>query len=321
MAKGHKSLLKNQTLGHFLALLFFIALGIGFFVAASNMNYVWKWGGVGKYFVYEKITTIEAPFDGTAQLDGNKLTIVGLDESKDYVLKSGYKSKVESDEQIFEGDVIASSSSLSPGPLVNGLIITIKVSLLSALLAYIIGAVIAFMKISSVVVLRDIATVYVSIIRGTPLLVQIFIFYFIIATIFNFDRFVAGALSLGIFCGAYIAEVLRGAIQSIDKGQVEAAKSLGMNYFQTMKIVVMPQALKRALPALVGELIALIKDSSLVSVISITDLTKAGREVVSNTFAPFETWILVALMYFGLTFILSIIGNRIEKKMKKQGGM
>jgi polar amino acid transport system permease protein len=162
--------------------------------------------------------------------------------------------------------------------------------------------------------------VYITVIRGTPLLVQIFIFYFIVATIFDIPRFYAGVVSLGIFYGAYLAEVLRGAIQSIDKGQYEAAKSLGMGSVTTMRYIIMPQALKRALPALVGEVIALVKDSSLVSVISITDLTKVGREIVANTFSPFETWIIVALIYFAITFSLSIVGHRIEKRMRERGG-
>ena len=126
---------------------------------------------------------------------------------------------------------------------------------------------------------------------------------------------------MGLFFGAYIAEVLRGAIQSIDKGQYEAAKSLGMNYTQTMVYIIMPQALKRALPTLVGEMIALVKDSSLVSVISITDLTKVGREIVANTFSPFETWLIIAAVYFSITFLLSVLGHKIETKMKQQGGM
>lgn len=134
-------------------------------------------------------------------------------------------------------------------------------------------------------------------------------------------RFYAGAMSLGLFYGAYIAEVLRGAIQSIDIGQHEAAKSLGMNYMQTMGSIIMPQALKRALPTLVGEVIAMVKDSSLVSVISITDLTKVGREIVANTFSPFETWLIVAAMYFAITSILSYVGHRWEQKMKLKGGM
>ncbi len=321
MSKAHKSLYEHKTLGHILALAFFVLLGLGFFVAASQMNYVWKWTGVGKYFVYEKKSSIEVPFDGRVKIQNNTLILQGLEQNQQYKLENGLKASAKDGEEVYEGDELLSSSSYEAGPLVNGLIVTAKVSLFAALLAYIIGAIIAFMKISKVVFLKDIASVYVSIVRGTPLLVQIFIFYFIIATIFGMDRFLAGALSLGIFCGAYIAEVLRGAIQSIDKGQVEAAKSLGMNYAQTMVLIVMPQALKRALPALVGEMIALIKDSSLVSVISITDLTKAGREVVANTFAPFETWIVVALMYLGITFLLSIVGHRVEKRMQSKGGL
>lgn len=321
MAKGHKSILKNRTFGHIIAILFFICLGVGFFYAAANMNYVWKWTGVSKYFVYDKTTTIDAPFDGIVKTVNGKVTLEGMEDSKAIQIPKGYKMKVSADEQLFEGDTIAYTTSLAPGPLVNGLFITLKISLFSAVLALLIGSIIALMRISSYTFLNDIGTVYVALIRGTPLLVQIFIFYFIIATIFDLERFLAGALSLGIFFGGYIAEVLRGAIQSIDKGQVEAAKSVGMNYLQTMRHIVMPQALKRALPTLVGEMIALVKDSSLVSVISITDLTKAGREVVANTFAPFETWIIVAAMYLCITFLLSFIGHRIEKRMKIQGGM
>jgi polar amino acid transport system permease protein len=169
--------------------------------------------------------------------------------------------------------------------------------------------------------LAYISFVYITIIRGTPLLVQIFLFYFIVANIFNLDRTVAGFLSLGIFYGAYMAEVLRGAIQSIDKGQQEAATSLGISYFQAMKHIIMPQALKRALPTLIGEVISLVKDSSLVSIIAITDLTKVGREIVANTFSPFETWIVIALVYLSLTSVLSYLGHKLEQKMASKGGM
>jgi polar amino acid transport system permease protein len=169
--------------------------------------------------------------------------------------------------------------------------------------------------------LQDIATVYITIVRGTPLLVQIFLFYFIVANIFELERMVAGILSLGIFFGAYMAEILRGAIQSIDKGQLEAAKSLGISNFQAMRYIILPQAFKRALPTLVGETIALVKDSSLVSVISITDLTKVGKEIVANTFSPFETWIVIALLYLCITSTLSYIGHILEKRMEAKGGM
>ncbi len=205
--------------------------------------------------------------------------------------------------------------------VLNGLYVTIKVSLFAAILAVIIGVIISSMKLSSYIFLRDIASVYITVIRGTPLLVQIFLFYFIVANIFGLERFTAGVLSLGVFFGAYMAEVLRGAIQSIDKGQIEAAKSLGINMFDTMRHIVMPQAIKRALPTIVGEFIALVKDSSLISVISITDLTKVGKEIVANTFSPFETWIVIALLYLTITSTLSFIGHKIEKRLKAKGGL
>jgi polar amino acid transport system permease protein len=318
----HHSILKNKTFGHVLAVLFFIGVGYLFFTAASNMNYIWKWTSVPKYFAYEKVITEDAPFDGVVSIQGDKLTIQSNDGEEHTISLDGELSPTVADgDVVFMYGTVASTTQWTAGPLLMGLKVTLQISAISALLALIIGTIVAFMRMSSYQFFNDIGAVYVTIIRGTPLLVQIFIFYFIIATIFELDRFLAGAMSLGIFFGGYIAEVLRGAIQSIDKGQYEAAKSLGMNYAQTMTFIIMPQALKRALPTLVGEMIALVKDSSLVSVISITDLTKVGREIVANTFSPFETWLIIAGMYFSITAILSYVGHRIEKRMRKQGGM
>jgi polar amino acid transport system permease protein len=322
MAKTTHSLFQNKIFGHVVAVTFYILLGFGLFHAASNMNYIWKWTSVPKYFAFEKEDILEAPIDGVVSIKENNTIVLSNDEtSKEITIPKGYTLKVQSNEEVFEYDTLATIKHWKRGPLLDGLVITLKISLFAALLAFGIAVVLAFMRISSFQFLKDIATVYITVIRGTPLLVQIFIFYFIVATIFDLERFVAGALSLGIFYGAYIAEVLRGAIQSIDKGQYEAAKSLGMNYIQTMLYIIMPQALKRALPTLVGEIIALVKDSSLVSVISITDLTKVGREIVANTFSPFETWLIIAAMYFAITAILSLLGNRLEKRMSNQGGM
>ncbi len=321
MAREKQPLLHNKVFGHTVAIAFYVILGYFLFSAASNMNYIWKWTSVPKYFAYEKIETLEAPFDGTIQINGTRLVIEGREDSKELEVEKGYTLVVKNGDSVYENDKIAQKSSMQIGPLLEGLIVTLQISGFAAILAFSIGFLLALMRISSYQFLKDIATVYIAIIRGTPLLVQIFIFYFIIATIFELERFMAGAISLGLFFGAYIAEVLRGAIQSIDKGQYEAAKSLGMNYVQTMIYIVMPQALKRALPTLVGEMIALVKDSSLVSVISITDLTKVGREIVANTFSPFETWLIIAAMYFAITFLLSALGHNIETKMKQQGGM
>ena len=321
MSKKNKSILENRTFGHILAAGFFILLGYSLFIASSNMNYIWKWNSVPKYFAYQKDISIQAPFDGKVFLKNNTIEVRGKDGVKDFKIEKSYKVLVDNNDDVYEDDDLATYTTWKEGPILNGLFVTLKISGLALIIAFILASILAFMRISNYHFLKDIATFYIAVIRGTPLLVQIFIFYFIIATIFSIERFYAGAISLGLFYGAYIAEVLRGAIQSIDKGQTEAAKSLGMNYIQTMGSIIMPQAFKRALPTLVGETIALVKDSSLVSVISITDLTKVGREIVANTFSPFETWLVIAAIYFGITFTLSVIGRKIENRMKKQGGM
>ena len=304
-----------------MALFFYIVVGYFLYVAASNMNYVWKWNSIPDYFVYTETKTIEAPANGKLIVEDGIYYLENSDDRVKLNLDSTYKFSYVLGENVYEGDYIATKTQKKTGPVLNGLWVTLKISFFAALLTFVIGTIVAFMKLSSLVFLRDIATVYITIVRGTPLLVQIFLFYFIVANIFELDRFVAGVLALGIFFGAYMAEILRGAIQSIDKGQLEAANSLGISKFQAMRYIILPQAFKRALPTLVGEMIALVKDSSLVSVISITDLTKVGKEIVANTFSPFETWIVIALVYLSITSVLSYIGHRLEKRMAAKGGM
>lgn len=312
---------QNKNLGHIIAVGFYLLVGYFFYMAASNMNYVWKWNSVPKYFAYEETITIEAPVDGKLLFENDKYFIDGDEKIELKRLDSSFSFDYQVGERVYEGDYLATKKEMRAGPVLNGLWTTLKISFFAAILTFVIGVVVAFMKLSSYQFLKDIATVYITIVRGTPLLVQIFLFYFIVANIFELDRFIAGVLSLGIFFGAYMAEILRGAIQSIDKGQQEAASSLGISKVQAMRYIILPQAFKRALPTLVGEMIALVKDSSLVSVISITDLTKVGKEIVANTFSPFETWIVVALLYLTITSTLSFIGHRIEKRMAAKGGM
>ncbi|MCP4970152.1 MAG: amino acid ABC transporter permease [Arcobacter sp.] len=321
MGKKHQSLAQNKNLGHFIALMFYALVGYSLYIAASNMNYVWKWNSIPDYFMYTETMIVEAPTDGKLIQEDGIYYIQKIDENVKLELDSSYKFDYSIGEDVYEGDYIASKEESKIGPVLKGLWITLKISFLAAILTFFIGIFVALMKLSSYQFLKDIATVYITIIRGTPLLVQIFLFYFIVANIFELERFVAGVLALGIFFGAYMAEILRGAIQSIDKGQLEAANSLGITNFQAMRHIILPQAFKRALPTLVGELIALVKDSSLVSVISITDLTKVGKEIVANTFSPFETWIVIALVYLTITSVLSYIGHRIEKNMAEKGGM
>lgn len=322
MSKKHQSLAQNKNLGHLIALAFYIIVGYSLYIAAANMNYVWKWNSIPEYFIYTETKTYEAPVDGKFIEENGVYYVVKADEK---VKIEGLNSEAKFDytvgENVYEGDYLAVSSKNKAGPVLNGLWVTLKISFFAAILTFFIGIIVALMKLSSYQFLKDIATVYITIIRGTPLLVQIFLFYFIVANIFELERFVAGVLALGIFFGAYMAEILRGAIQSIDKGQLEAANSLGISKFQAMRYIILPQAFKRALPTLVGEMIALVKDSSLVSVISITDLTKVGKEIVANTFSPFETWIVIALVYLIITSTMSFIGHRLEKRMAAKGGM
>ena len=321
MAKRHQSLAQNKNLGHFIALMFYVVIGYFLYLAASNMNYVWKWSSIPQYFVYTENKVVESPADGKLILEDNIYYVKTEDDKIKLNLDNSYQISYSVGENVYEGDYIAKKSEKKVGPVLEGLWVTLKISFFAAILTFIIGIVVALMKLSSYQFLKDIATVYITIVRGTPLLVQIFLFYFIVANIFELDRFFAGVLALGIFFGAYMAEVLRGAIQSIDKGQLEAANSLGISKYQAMRYIILPQAFKRALPTLVGEMIALVKDSSLVSVISITDLTKVGREIVSNTFSPFETWIVVALVYLTITSTMSYMGHKLEKKMALKGGM
>ncbi len=313
--------LKNKRFGQLIALLFYVLLGYFLYQAASKINYTWKWDMIPKYFLYQQKIPLSSPCDGKLKITQNTAKIICEDKSVKTFDINGYKLEFKNGDYLYEDDEFAYKTVLKAGPFIMGIIVTIKISVISMIIAFIIGLIIAIMRLSGIPAFDYIGSVYVTVIRGTPLLVQLFIFYFIVATIFNLPRFWAGVMSLSIFYGAYIAEILRGAIQSVDKGQHEAAKSLGFSAIQRMRLIILPQALRKALPALVGELISLIKDSSLVSIISITDLTKVGREIVANTFSPFETWLTVAALYLMLTSILSFIGHRLEKRMKAKGGI
>jgi len=193
--------------------------------------------------------------------------------------------------------------------------VTITISFAAGLLGLALGLVTGLCRISKNYTLRGLAVLYVELVRGTPLLVQIFIFYFFIGTVLNLDRIVAGIGALGIFAGAYIAEIVRAGIQSIPRGQMEAARSLGMNVPQAMRHIILPQAFKRTLPPMAGQFISLIKDSSLVSVIAITDLTKSGREVITSSFATFEVWLTVAALYLVVTSLLSQLVFWMERRL------
>ena len=315
------SIIKNKNIGKLIALMFYLVLGLFLYQAATKINYTWKWDMIPKYFIYKEKIPLISPCNGVLEIKKD-IAIIKCENKKAETFNiKDFKLEFKNGDFLYENDEFAYKTVLKPGPFLVGLWVTIKISIISMFIAFLIGLIIAIMRLSNIPALDYIGSIYITVIRGTPLLVQLFIFYFIIATIFNLPRFWAGVLSLSIFYGSYIAEILRGAIQSVDKGQHEAAYSLGFNSLKKMKLIILPQALRKALPALIGELISLIKDSSLVSIISITDLTKVGREIVANTFSPFETWITVAILYLTLTSILSFIGHKLEKRMKSKGGI
>nr|WP_207754943.1 amino acid ABC transporter permease [Desulforadius tongensis] len=202
--------------------------------------------------------------------------------------------------------------------LAVGAVVTVKITFLAVLLGFAIGLVFGLMRLSRSRIINSIARLYISLIRGTPLLVQIFFVYFGLpkAIGISIDPFFAATGTLGVNAGAYIAEIVRAGIQSIEKGQMEAARSLGMNHFQAMRYVIWPQAFKRIVPPLGNQFIITLKDSSLLSVITVEELTRKGLIKIATTFASFEIWALVGIMYWIMVLIISQWVNWTEKRLK-----
>jgi len=204
------------------------------------------------------------------------------------------------------------------GPLLFGLAVTFRITAWGLILSMTIGLVTALLRLSNSFLARIVARGYLELIRNTPLLVQIFFLYFVLAPIFGFSRFFAGVLALSLFEGAYVSEIFRAGIVSIHKGQWEASHSLGLSIFDTYRCIILPQAIRRILPPLTSQAISLIKDSALVSTIAIYDLTMEGRVVIAETFLTFEIWFTVAFMYLIITITLSIVVNTLENRFRIQ---
>lgn len=201
--------------------------------------------------------------------------------------------------------------------LLVGATVTLRITSLSIALGLCIGIVAGLARVWPNVALRAISGVYIELIRGTPLLVQIFLVYFGLPALgLNLDPFLAGIIAMGVNSGAYVGEIVRGGIDSIARGQMEAALSLGMTWRQAMYYVVLPQAFVRILPPLGNEFIALLKDSSLVSTIAIAELTRTGQIIITRTFKSFEIWSGVALFYFVMTYLISRIVRLSEERLR-----
>ena len=203
------------------------------------------------------------------------------------------------------------------GPLLDGLMVTLELSVYSIALGLLIGLITAFLRLSDSYSGKLLATVYLELVRNTPLLIQLFVFYFVLGPIFEIDRFWVAVLCISFFEGSFAAEIIRGGILSVPKGQVEAGASMGLSRAATYRYITLPQALPIILPPLAGILVNLIKHSAIVSVIAVFDLTTSGLDIISETFMAFEIWITVAAIYLMITISLSIVISRFERYMKR----
>lgn len=198
---------------------------------------------------------------------------------------------------------------------VNGWIMTIVISSISFVLSSVIGILCALGKRSSLLIVRYLATMYVEAIRGTPLLVQILLFFYVFAHAVGLEnRYVVGIITLSIFCGAYLAEIFRAGIESVSGTQLKSAKAIGLTSFQTYRFVIAPQAFRVTLPPLSGQFASLIKDSSLLSIIGINELTYSAQQVNSATYSTLESFIPLAIGYLVLTLPISLWSRSLEQK-------
>jgi polar amino acid transport system permease protein len=316
--------------GVFIVAIFLIAGA--FYYATQKVEYIWRWNRLPIYFVYqdeiEVISDIEGEIEDVKK-DGDEavVTVKGLNQKESYIVPVD-SVMVDVGEYIYDGESLAEYKEWKPGLLIIGLWITLKISVIATIAGIIIGVIGGLSRISSNPALKWLTIVYVELIRGSPLMVQILIWYFVLGTVINdllaayglgrLPAFWYGAASLACFAGAYVTEIVRAGIQSIHRGQTEAARSLGMSYAQSMRYIILPQALRRILPPLAGQFISLIKDSSLLGIIAIRELTKAAREIVTASLQPFEVYLLLGALYLVLTFSLSMLLQHMEKRMAIQ---
>lgn len=303
-------------------------LCVGFYWATTQTDYIWRWNRIPQYFYYVDSVKVKAEIEGevtsiTQKGDDSVVIVQGGGESEFYTIH-GSDVLVSNGDMVYMGDTLGQYEEGKMGPLIHGILVTIEVSVIAIFFGITLGLFTGLARISTNPYFKWTAMTYIELIRGTPLLVQIIMWYFVLGTLINnllalvsFPQIPTlwfGIASLAIFAGAYVAEIVRAGIQSIHKGQMEAARSLGMTKTKAMVKIILPQAFKRILPPLAGQFISLIKDSSLLGAISITELTKATREAVTSSLMPFELWLVCAVMYLALTFCLSMFVQYLEKR-------
>ncbi len=200
--------------------------------------------------------------------------------------------------------------------ILNGLLVTLEITFFAVIIGTVLGVIAALMKISSNKLLSGISSVYITVMRGTPLVTQLLIIYFVIFASVDIDKTLVAIIAFGLNSGAYVAEIIRAGIQAVDKGQMEAGRSLGLSKNQTMTYIILPQAVKNILPAYVNEFVVLIKETAIVGYIAVEDLTKAGDIIRSRTFDAFVPLITVALIYLVMTMLLTKLFQYVERRMK-----
>jgi polar amino acid transport system permease protein len=194
---------------------------------------------------------------------------------------------------------------------------TIRISLAAFFLALLLGVFIGIMRTSRRRLLRVLGAGYVDTLRGIPLLVQVFFLYFGLGRILNLDRYPAGVIAIGVGYSAYIGETVRAGIQAVPMGQWEAARSLGLSNARCLRHIVLPQAMRIVVPPILNDFVACLKDSSLVSIIGLRELTRAGREYYSSTFSDFQTWTVVAFLYLAMTLVLTRLSAILERRLRQ----
>jgi amino acid ABC transporter membrane protein, PAAT family (TC 3.A.1.3.-) len=200
---------------------------------------------------------------------------------------------------------------------IDGLGVSLQLTLFAAILGTVIGLIVAIIRLTNVKILNRIASIYVDVIRGTPVVVQLVIIYYAILGTSNLPKIIVASIAFGINSGAYVSELIRAGILAVDKGQMEAARSLGFSYASSMRYIIIPQAVKNILPALLNEFIALLKETAIAGYIALDDLTRAGNIVRGRTFDAYTPFILVAIIYLYITTILSWLMGKLERRMRQ----
>ncbi len=200
------------------------------------------------------------------------------------------------------------------GEIMYGLVATLKLSIIAFALATVLGLLIALLRLSDLIVGKAVAIGFLELIRNIPLLVLLYLIYYVLGPIFQLDRYTACILTLAVFHAALISEILRAGVNAVPRGQWEAAKSIGMAPHQTYRYIVLPQTVRFMLPPMTGEVVHLVKSSAIVSVIAVVELTTIGRNIISDTYMSFEIWFTIAAVYMFVTLILSVGVSYLERR-------